>query len=56
MQMSQDDLAKLIGVSGRQVRRYENGDAKPPLAVGLKWAEVLEIAPSKLVLLLSTIK
>ena len=41
---SQKDIAKLIGCSLSQYKRYENGESSIPLDVAIKWAEALEIS------------
>lgn len=51
--LTQSELAAIIGVGERQVRKYEALEQTPSLIVGIKWANALEISPSKLILLLS---
>jgi transcriptional regulator with XRE-family HTH domain len=46
--LSQAQLAELVGVDRRQIRRYEAGEQQPLLSVGLRMAEVLGVSPSEL--------
>lgn len=46
--MTQRELADVIGINWSQVSRYEAGKAKPRLAVLLKLAEALDTTPESL--------
>lgn len=41
--LRQQDLAKEIGVSLSQFKRYENGQSDIPFGVAIRWAKVLKI-------------
>lgn len=48
LDMSQSDLATLVGVDRRQIRRYESGDAQPTLGVAKSIARALRISIDEL--------
>ena len=41
--LRQKDIAKEIGVSLSQFKRYENGLSDIPFAVAIRWADVLKV-------------
>lgn len=47
--MSQEDLAKAVGVHPNILGRYERGEAKPSIEVAAKLAEALEVSLDQLV-------
>jgi transcriptional regulator with XRE-family HTH domain len=46
--LNQEQLADLVGVSKRQIGRYEQADSEPPASVFLKIAEVLDVSTAEL--------
>jgi|LGOV01.1.fsa_nt_gb transcriptional regulator with XRE-family HTH domain len=48
---TQEEIAKELGISERQFRRYEQYETDPPLHIGIKWAELLGIGIGKFVAL-----
>jgi hypothetical protein len=46
--MTQNDLADLVGIDPRQVRRYESGEREPGLSLSAKIAEALGITLAEL--------
>lgn len=49
LKLSQADLATAVGVSTRQIGRYEKGEDEPSLSVAVKLADVFEISLGQLV-------
>lgn len=47
--ISQETLAELINKSAPTIRKYENGERNPPLAVVKQISEILNINSSKLI-------
>jgi transcriptional regulator with XRE-family HTH domain len=47
-ELSQDELANLVGVTARQIRRYEEGISMPSERVIMRLAEALDVTPSYL--------
>src|SRR5438105_4329204 len=45
---NQEDLAKAVGVSGRQVRRWEAGDVEPGFQIAVALAKALQITLEEL--------
>jgi transcriptional regulator with XRE-family HTH domain len=45
---NQEDLAKAVGVSGRQVRRWEAGDVEPGFQIAVALAKALQISLEEL--------
>ena len=43
LQRTQPEMAKAIGCSHRQFRRYENGESAVPFVEGVLWAKALKI-------------
>ncbi|MBF6085304.1 helix-turn-helix transcriptional regulator [Nocardia cyriacigeorgica] len=48
LRLSQDELGALVGVTGRQVGRYESGDQSPSLAVSVRLADALRVSLAEL--------
>ncbi len=46
--LSQSELARLAGIDGRQIRRYEAGDSHPSLPAAVKIAQILGITTDEL--------
>lgn len=49
LKLSQADLAAAVGISTRQVGRYEKGEDEPGLSVAVKLADVFDISLGQLV-------
>lgn len=48
LRLSQDRLAELVGVTQRQIGRYESGEQSPSLAVSVRLAEALRVSLAEL--------
>jgi transcriptional regulator with XRE-family HTH domain len=46
--LTQEQLADLVGVSKRQIGRYEQAESEPPASIFLKIADVLEVSTAEL--------
>jgi len=49
--LTQAQIAKKLGITERQFRRYVKHEVDPPLHIGIKWAEILGIGIGKFVAL-----
>lgn len=48
MGLTQDELARKIGISKKSISAYETGRAVPPLRIALKIAKVLQVPVEEL--------
>lgn len=48
LRLSQDRLAELVGVTPRQIGRYESGGQSPSLAVSVRLADALQVSLAEL--------